>query len=76
MAQCRHEINRDKFFAEMEKRGWKMEHSCWMIPTGRRRHDREVDWYESIISAIECPCEKEKEASGDATKGPGDTRGV
>jgi hypothetical protein len=51
-----HKISRDKFLAEMERRGWKMDGNGWIVPEGRRQHDKEADWYQSILAAIECEC--------------------
>jgi hypothetical protein len=51
-----HRINKDKFLAEMEKRGWKLDPLGWVVPGGRRIHQRESDWLASILLAIECEC--------------------
>jgi hypothetical protein len=51
-----HRINKDKFLAEMEKRGWKLDPVGWVVPEGRRIHQRESDWLASILLAIECEC--------------------
>lgn len=77
MPQHQHRINRDKFFQEMKRRGWILDGEVgWLIPSGRRSHDREVDWYESLLASIECPHEAAAKETGDAATGSGDTGGV
>jgi hypothetical protein len=51
-----HRLNREKFIAEMAKRGWQLDTAGWIIPEGRRIHQRESDWLASILLAIECEC--------------------
>jgi hypothetical protein len=51
-----HRLNREKFIAEMAKRGWQLDPNGWIIPEGRRIHQRESDWLASILLAIECEC--------------------
>jgi hypothetical protein len=51
-----HKLNKDKFIAEMAKRGWQLDPNGWIIPEGRRIHQRESDWLASILLAIECEC--------------------
>ena len=68
-----HKLNKDKFLAEMEKRGWKLDPNGWIVPEGRRIHQRESDWLASILLAIECECplgsQQERIASAE-TKAP------
>jgi hypothetical protein len=67
-----HRLNREKFIAEMAKRGWQLDPNGWIIPEGRRIHQRESDWLASILLAIECECpvdnQQEKSASADVQK--------
>jgi hypothetical protein len=46
----------EKFIAEMAKRGWQLDPNGWIIPEGRRIHQRESDWLASILLSIECEC--------------------
>lgn len=55
-----HKLNREKFIAEMAKRGWQLDPNGWIIPEGRRIHQRESDWLASILLAIECECPHDK----------------
>lgn len=55
----KHKINREKFLAEMQGRGWTLDPNGWIVPEGRRQHDKEADWYTSMILAIECECPHE-----------------
>jgi hypothetical protein len=61
-----HKLNREKFLAEMEKRGWKLDGLGWIVPEGRRIHQRESDWLASILLAIECECPREPKAETEA----------
>ncbi len=56
MPEHKHKLNKDKFLAEMEKRGWKLDPNGWIVPEGRRLHQHESDWLASILLAIECEC--------------------
>ena len=51
-----HKLNREKFIAEMARRGWKLDEVGWIVPEGRRIHQRESDWLASILLSIECEC--------------------
>jgi hypothetical protein len=51
-----HRINKDKFVAEMAKRGWTLDPNGWIVPEGRRIAQRESDWLASILLSIECEC--------------------
>ena len=66
MPAHQHRINRDIVLAEMERRGWKLDPNGWIVPEGRRIHDRESDWLASILLAIQCQCPHEKEADNSA----------
>jgi hypothetical protein len=55
-----HKLSREKFIAEMAKRGWKLDEVGWIVPEGRRIHQRESDWLASILLAIECECPQER----------------
>jgi len=56
MEAHKHKINREKFFAEMGRRGWTLDPNGWIIPEGRRRADQEADWYDALLMSIECEC--------------------
>lgn len=58
-----HKLNKDKFIAEMSKRGWQLDPNGWIIPEGRRIHQRESDWLASILLSIECECPHEAHPS-------------
>lgn len=58
-----HTINRDKFLTEMQRRGWKLDNVGWIVPEGRRMHDKEADWYQSILAAVECECPRDQDSS-------------
>jgi hypothetical protein len=63
----KHKLNRETFIAEMAKRGWQLDPAGWIIPTGRRIHQREADWLQSILSAIECDCPLESKDAENKT---------
>jgi hypothetical protein len=65
-----HRLNREKFIAEMAKRGWQLDPNGWIIPEGRRIHQRESDWLASILLAIECECpvDHQQESSASVPK--------
>lgn len=64
-----HKISRDKFLAEMQRRGWRMDGNGWIVPEGRRQHDKEADWYQSIVIAIECECPHERPETSETSPG-------
>jgi hypothetical protein len=66
-----HKLNKDKFIAEMGKRGWQLDPNGWIIPEGRRIHQRESDWLASILLAIECECPHDNPKKSDS-EGTGD----
>ena len=59
MPEHKHKLNKDKFIAEMALRGWKLDGNGWIVPEGRRIHQRESDWLASILLSIECECPHE-----------------
>jgi hypothetical protein len=60
-----HRLNKDKFIAEMARRGWQLDPNGWIIPEGRRIHQRESDWLASILLSIECECLVGKQQEGE-----------
>jgi hypothetical protein len=50
----RHKFNRTKFISEMKKRGWGLDANGWIMPPSRTSVERDRDWEESILLAIEC----------------------
>jgi hypothetical protein len=56
-----HKLSREKFIAEMARRGWKLDEVGWIVPEGRRIHQRESDWLASILLSIECECPVDKQ---------------
>jgi len=52
-----HKLNKVKFLAEMEKRGWVFNDklAVWIRPASRTQRDAEANWIDSILTAIECP---------------------
>ena len=55
-----HRIDKDRFLAQMNTKGWCLDsNGSWIVPPNRRIHQREVDWLEAIVGAIECECPHE-----------------
>ena len=69
MPAHKHKLNKETFIAEMARRGWQLDPNGWIIPEGRRIHQRESDWLASILLSIECECPhvvKQQESEGQA----------
>lgn len=50
-----HTFNRYTFIRSMKTKGWIMEETGgWVVPLGKTLQDRDKDWEESILEAVEC----------------------
>ena len=71
MPAHKHKLNKETFVAEMARRGWQLDPNGWIIPEGRRIHQRESDWLASILLSIECECplgnQQERSAEADTS---------
>jgi len=50
----KHTLNEEKFIAEMEKRGWRLDDAYGWIKMSSTKRQMEQEWRDSIIAAIEC----------------------
>ena len=55
-----HTLNKQKFQAEMEKRGWQLDEAThsWLRPLGRSQREAEQNWVDAILASIDCQHEK------------------
>ena len=55
----KHSLNKDKFLAEMQKRGWILHDSLhtWIRPASRSQQEAEQNWVDAIVASIDCPFE-------------------
>ena len=60
-----HKINKDKFLAEMQNRGWRLdEHThSWIRPGARTQREAEQNWVDAILASIDCPHETQLSAA-------------